>query len=137
MSKYKNKIENKNKTNTLSALIHSGPDGQLIDFHDRNNLGGGGNGGAPQPLGFIDFPQPPTLPVMPPLPHHAPFNYPPPPPGGPGGSNNGGACAGAGFCPPTAPFNYNIPPYPQIDPEKKDLNINNQFLSVSALLNSI
>lgn len=86
----------------------------LIDLqHDRNNLGGDGNGGAPQPLGFIDFPQPPALPVMPQLPFVRPFNYPAP------GSSS------------APPFSYNIPPYPQLDQEKKDLNT--QFQSVSRM----
>lgn len=82
-------------------------DGALIDFQGgSNNLGGMG---MPQPMGFIDFPQPPALPV---LPQQKPFNYPAP--------NDG---AGA------PPFNYNIPPqYPPLNDEKKDLNT--QFLSV-------
>lgn len=80
----------------------------LIDLQPgSNNLGGNGN---PQPMGFIDFPQPPALPV---LPQGPAFNYP----------TAGGSTQNA------APFNYNIPPYPQLDQEKKDLNTH--FLSVS------
>lgn len=85
-----------------------GLDGMLIDL-DRNNLGGnGGGGGAVQPLGFKDFPLPPALPVFPNMPANKPFDY------GPSSS---------------APFNYNIAPYPNLDGEKKDLNTN--FLNVS------
>lgn len=81
----------------------------LIDLQPgSNNLGGNG---MPQPMGFIDFPQPPALPVLPQGP--AAFNYP----------TAGGSAQNA------APFNYNIPPYPTLDQEKKDLNT--QFLSVS------
>lgn len=91
-----------------------GLDGMLIDL-DRNNLGGNGGGGyggggAAQPLGFKDFPLPPALPVFPNVPAGKPFDY------GPSSS---------------APFNYNIAPYPNLDGEKKDLNTN--FLAVSNL----
>lgn len=90
-----------------------GLDGSLIDLQPgSNNLGGNM---MPQPMGFIDFPQPPSLPVMP---QQKPFNYPGP---GDSNSNSGGI----------APFNYNIPPYPHLDQEKKDLNT--QFLSVSRM----
>lgn len=84
----------------------------LIDFQGQggNNLGGNGQ---PGPMGFVGFPQPPALPVMP---QHQPFNYPAP---GPGTSSNHNAAP---------PFNYNIPPYPTLDQEKKDLNT--QFLQV-------
>lgn len=84
----------------------------LIDLQGQggNNLGGGGGGGQPA-MGFIDFPQPPALPV---LPQQQPFAYP-----APGTSSNHNAAP---------PFNYNIPPYPTLDQEKKDLNT--QFLSV-------
>ncbi|KAJ6641450.1 IST1 like [Pseudolycoriella hygida] len=90
-------------------------DGVLIDFTDRNNLGGGGSGGntVPQPLGFIGYPQPPALPNMPLPPTNIPFNYP----------NIGGGGGGGGATAP--PFNYNIPP----NQEKKDLNINTNFLN--------
>lgn len=85
-----------------------GLDGMLIDLQPgSNNLGGNVN----PPMGFIDFPQPPALPV---LPQQKPFNYPTP-----GSSSSHSA----------PPFNYNIPPYPSLDQEKKDLNT--QFLSVS------
>lgn len=80
----------------------------LIDLQGQ---GGGGNnlsGNNQLPLGFIDFPQPPALPVMP----QAPFNYP-----SPGTSSTHTASA-----PASAPFSYNIPPYPPLDQEKKDLN---------------
>ncbi|XP_031620955.1 IST1 homolog isoform X2 [Contarinia nasturtii] len=88
-----------------------GLDGMLIDLQPgSNNLGGGGGGGNAQPpMGFIDFPQPPALPV---LPQQTAFNYPTP-----GSSSTHSA----------PPFNYNIPPYPPLDQEKKDLNT--QFLS--------
>lgn len=91
-----------------------GLDGMLIDLNDRNrnNLGGGGSGGAFQPLGFKDFPLPPALPVLPNAPK--PFEY------GPSSSNT------------NPPFNYNIPPYPNIDQEKKDINT---FMSVSIIFN--
>lgn len=110
-----------------------GPDGQLIDFQDRNNLGGAG-GGSAQPIGFIGFPQPPALPVMPPLPPA--FNY--PAPAGPFNYPAGGghlaksieAGEGSASYHPSAPFNYNIPPHPQNPPEAKDLNVNANFLSV-------
>uniref|UniRef100_U5EYT4 IST1 homolog n=1 Tax=Corethrella appendiculata TaxID=1370023 RepID=U5EYT4_9DIPT len=105
----------------------------LIDLDDKNNLntgGGGSDGGMmapPQPPGFIGYPQPPPLPQMPPLPNNAPFNYP---------SFGGNSPAGTGSAPP-APFQYNIPPQPSgsnslppgISTEKKDLNINQNFLS--------
>lgn len=86
----------------------------LIDLQGGgNNLGGqggGGGGSSNPPLGFIDFPQPPALPVMP----QAPFNYP--------------AAGTSSTHTASAPFNYNIPPYPMLDQEKKDLNT--QFLQV-------
>lgn len=94
----------------------------LIDLQPgSNNLGGGGGGGgggghSQPPMGFIDFPQPPALPVMP---QPAPFSYPQP-----GTSSTHSA----------PPFSYNIPPYPQLDQEKKDLNT--QFLTVRLLLRS-
>lgn len=117
--------------------------------------GGGGGGGAAQPIGFIDFPQPPALPVYPPMQPNASYNY--PHPGNSGGTfnypqpgNSGGstfnypqpgssaaakaaeaAGSGSSTFSATAPFNYNIPPYPQNEPEKKDLNTN--FLAVSKL----
>lgn len=101
-------------------------DGVLIDLSDRNNLGGGGGGGSsggsggmPQPPGFIGYPQAPVLPAMPTPPKGAPFNY-------PNMGNNNGSGSGGATAPP---FNYNIPP----NQEKKDLNINTQFLNVSFL----
>lgn len=88
--------------------LPSGLDGMLIDLQPgSNNLGGM----TQPPMGFIDFPQPPALPV---LPQQKPFNYPAP------GTSSSHAS--------TPPFNYNIPPYPPLDQEKKDLNT--QFLSV-------
>lgn len=89
----------------------------LIDLSDRNNLGGGGSGGMPQPPGFIGYPQAPALPAMPMPPTNAPFNYP----------NMGGGVGGGGASSAPPPFNYNIPP----NQEKKDLNINTHFLNVS------
>lgn len=99
----------------------------LIDFSDRNNLNGGGGGGMPQPAGFIGYPQPPQLPMMPDPPMNRPFNYPQPPPGNQGGGSGGGASA--------PPFSYNIPPNgsPSDYPEKKDLNINSNFVRVDTL----
>lgn len=93
----------------------AGLDGMLIDLQPgSNNLGGGGGGGGgghgQPPMGFIDFPQPPALPV---LPQQKAFNYPQP---------------GSSSTHSVPSFNYNIPPYPQLDQEKKDLNT--QFLSV-------
>lgn len=119
-------------------------DSQLIEFgpSDRNNLGGGGGGAAGGgsgvgQIGFIDFPQPPALPVYPPMPpNHGTFNYPQP-------GNLSAAAAkaaeaagvgGSSTFNATAPFNYNIPPYPQNQPEQKDLNVNAHFLSVSKSL---
>lgn len=89
----------------------------LIDLQGQggNNLGGHGQ----PPMGFIDFPQPPALPVMPQQPQ--PFSYP-----APGASSTHTA---------SAPFNYNIPPYPTLDQEKKDLNT--QFLQVNFIRYSI
>lgn len=82
----------------------------LIDLQSgSNNLGD-----RPLPMGFVDFPQPPSLPV---LPQQKPFQYPTP------GSTSHNTAA--------PPFNYNIPPYPELDQEKKDLNT--QFLSVNLL----
>lgn len=108
--------------------------GLLIDLSDKNNLGGsgcgGGNGGQsmPQPVGFIDYPQAPALPQMPMPPSNMPFNYPSGPSGsGNFGDNNSGGGGGGGGMKST-PFNYNIPPNgPAVD-EKKDLNINNDFV---------
>lgn len=91
-------------------------DGMLIDLSDRNNLGGSG-GGAPQPPGFIGYPQAPALPPMPMPPTNMPFNYP-----NMGGGGGGGMSSGSASAPP---FNYNIPP----NQEKKDLNINTDFLN--------
>lgn len=102
----------------------------LIDLSDRNNLGGGGGSGGsggfayPQPVGFLGYPQAPQLPQMPVVPTHVPFSYPEP---------------GSVSMHPTAPppFNYNIPPNQPgasslpANMEKKDLNINSQFLRVS------
>ena len=101
-------------------------DSILIDLgNDSNNLDGAGGGGgmAPQP-GFIGYPQMPTLPQMPQLPANTPFQYPRQGPSGGGGG-------AASYTPPTAPFNYNIPPNPSNSlptDEKKDLNINQNFL---------
>lgn len=91
----------------------------LIDLQGQggNNLGGQG---VP-PMGFIGFPQPPALPVMPSQQQQQqPFSYP-----APGASSTHSASA-------PAPFNYNIPPYPTLDQEKKDLNT--QFLQVHSIL---
>lgn len=96
-------------------------DGMLIDLSDRNNLGGGGSGGTPQPPGFIGYPHAPALPPMPMPPTNVPFNYP----------NMGGGSSGGGASAPP-PFNYNIPP----NQEKKDLNINTHFLNVSLDISS-
>ncbi|GAB0091684.1 IST1 homolog [Sergentomyia squamirostris] len=87
-------------------------DGVLIDLSDRNNL----DGGIPQPPGFIGFPQPPPLPQMPQPPTRKPFEYP-----NMSGGSSGGASA--------PPFTYNIPPNPPgSSSEKKDLNINTDFV---------
>lgn len=86
-----------------------GLDGMLIDLQGQ---GGNNLGGNVPPMGFVDFPQPPALPV---LPQQQPFSYP-----APGTSSMHNAAP---------PFNYNIPPYPTLDQEKKDLNT--QFLSVN------
>lgn len=116
---------------TAIFLFASGA-GMLIDLSDRNNLGGGGAGGggggypAPQPAGFIGYPQAPQLPPMPMVPSHVPFSYPAP-----------GSASAQPSAPP--PFNYNIPPNmpgsnscpPGTNMEKKDLNINSQFLRVN------
>jgi vacuolar protein sorting-associated protein IST1 len=94
-------------------------DGFLIDLDGKNNL----DGGIPQPPGFIGYPQPPPLPIMPHPPSNIPFNYPPGPSGGGGG--------GGGFAAPpmTQPnMNYNIPPN-NPEPEKKDLNVNMNFIN--------
>jgi vacuolar protein sorting-associated protein IST1 len=57
-----------------SIMSNEGPrsDGILIDFGgDRNNLDG--NIPAPPNFGFVDYPQPPQLPIQVP---NIPFNYP-------------------------------------------------------------
>lgn len=111
---------------------HSGQD-FLIDLSDRNNL----SGGPPPPqVGFIGYPNMPQLPQMPDPPSTKPFNYPPPYGGGGGGGGSGGSggVAGGFSQPGTAPsgpppFAYNIPPNPSHnETEKKDLNINSDFL---------
>lgn len=105
----------------------SRPEGFLIDFGDKNNLNGGagnnsGGGGMvlPPNPGFIAYPQPPQIPI---LPHPPAFNYP-------------SSSSSSSFAPNAPPFNYNIPPMPQqsamhpppplpgSDSEKKDLNVN-------------
>lgn len=102
----------------LEASRPAGPDfDMLIDLQDRNNLGGGGP--AP-PMGFVGFPQPPALPVMPQPPSHVPFNYPQP------GNSSGGASAGY----QAPPFNYNIPAYPPLDQEKNDLDTHFQSVCI-------
>ncbi|KAL5291497.1 IST1 family protein [Megaselia abdita] len=101
----------------------------LIDLSDRNNLGGGGGGGmAPPQMGFIGYPPVPQLPQMPDPPAYKPFNYPPPS----GGGGGGGAAEASGNGPPK-PFNYNIPP--NVNNEKKDLNINTDFLAAEGASN--
>lgn len=105
------------------------PDGFLIDLGDRNNLDG--NIPSPPNAGFIGYPLPPQLPILP-HPPNIPFNYP--------GSSSGGGQSGLYPNVPSAPYNYNIPPnpmpplppqnnnhMPMSNPEKKDLNVN--FLS--------
>lgn len=51
------------------TVMEKETDGVLIDFNDKNNLGGGG---LPQPPGFVMFPQPPPLPHF----ENDPFGYP-------------------------------------------------------------
>lgn len=82
-----------------------------------------GGGGPAPPMGFVGFPQPPALPVMPQPPSNTPFSYPPP------GGSSGGA-GGGGY--PSPPFNYNIPAYPALDQEKNDLNTHFQMVSASS-----
>lgn len=98
--------------------------GMLIDLSDRNNLGGGGGGGQsmPQPAGFIGYPQAPALPQMPMPQANIPFNY--PSCSGNFDANNSGVGGGNN----KSPFNYNIPPNAPAMDEKKDLNINNDFV---------
>lgn len=96
------------------------PDGYLIDLNDRNNL----DGDIPNPPGFIGYPPAPNFPILPHPPSNIPFNYPPGPSGGGGGF---GALPN---------MNYNIPPNNQ-EPEKKDLNINTNFINVSRLFTCI
>lgn len=101
--------------------------GMLIDLSDRNNLGGGGgSAGPPQPnpVGFIGYPQAPPLPQMP-MPPTTPFNY---PMSSNKGNTSGGGGGGSGGMP--VPFAYNIPPNAPPNDEKKDLNINTEFLNV-------
>ncbi|CAG9799422.1 unnamed protein product [Chironomus riparius] len=97
------------------------PDGFLIDLGDKNNL----DGNLPQPPppnpGFIGYPQPPNLPILP-QPSNIPFNY-------PSGPSGGASSSFTSY--PSAPYNYNIPPNPMPQqpqfpsmPEKKDLNVN-------------
>lgn len=100
----------------------------LIDLSDRNNLGGGGDVAPPQ-MGFVDFPSIPALPQMPDPPAYKPFNYPPPPKGGGGGGGTADTTSGGNSAP--KPFNYNIPP--NTNNEKKDLNINTDFLAAVSL----
>lgn len=101
--------------------------GMLIDLSDRNNLGGGGGQSIPQPAGFIGYPQAPALPQMPMPPANIPFNY----PSGPSGSGNFDGNSGGSGGSNKSPFNYNIPPNAPTmndENEKKDLNINNDFV---------
>ncbi|XP_055844538.1 IST1 homolog isoform X2 [Episyrphus balteatus] len=108
----------------------SGNDNCLIDLSDRNNL----SGGPPPPhVGFIGYPNMPQLPQMPDPPSTKPFNYPPPYGGGGGGGGSGGVAGGFSYSGPSPsgppPFAYNIPPNPSNNSsEKKDLNINSDFL---------
>uniref|UniRef100_T1GCY4 IST1 homolog n=1 Tax=Megaselia scalaris TaxID=36166 RepID=T1GCY4_MEGSC len=71
-----------------------------------------------------------TLPQMPDPPSYKPFNYPPPSGGGGGG---GAAQAAQGGPSAPQPFNYNIPP--NVSNEKKDLNINTDFLAAEGASN--
>lgn len=118
--------------------------GVLIDLSDKNNLNGGNF--APQP-GFIGYPQAPQLPDMPVPPVYNPGSWPP-------GGNSGG---GAGFVAPQpkpfdygasaapkpfdygsasapATFNYNIPPQAPQNMEKKEINLNQDFILVSLIV---
>lgn len=104
--------------------------GMLIDLSDKNNLGGGGGGGGgdyavPQPAGFIGYPPAPALPQFPMPQSNIPFNYPAGPSGNEGGGRGGGGGGGGASQPP---FNYNIPPNAPPMDEKKDLNINTDFV---------
>lgn len=87
--------------------MEKGNDALLIDLSadNKNNLGGGPNGGMPQPPGFVGFPQAPTIP---PLLDPPAFSYP----------NIGPEKAGGPSAPPPS-FNYNIPPFSD---EKKESN---------------
>lgn len=95
----------------------------LIDLSDRNNLGGGA---VPPQMGFVGYPSVPPLPQMPDPPGYKPFNYPPPPPSGGGGGGAAETTSAGGNSVPK-PFNYNI--LPNSNNEKKDLNINTDFLA--------
>lgn len=50
----------------FNASTCIGNDALLIDLSadNKNNLGGGPNGGMPQPPGFVGFPQAPTIPPL-------------------------------------------------------------------------
>lgn len=76
-------------------------------------------------MGFVGYPSVPPLPQMPDPPSYKPFNY--PPPSGGGGGGGGAADTGYGSNSAPQPFNYNIPP--NVNNEKKDLNINTDFLA--------
>lgn len=95
----------------------------LIDLSDKNNLGGGGGNGVPQPAGFIGFPQPPPLPT-------SPFNYPPLPYQDPtAGFNiqNKPSDSSQDGMPYGAPFSYNIPP----GAESKESNVDDNLPTYS------
>lgn len=55
----------------FQILKEGDKEGMLIDFGDKNNLGGGGGMNIVEPPGFKGFPAPPMLPTS----DFQPFNY--------------------------------------------------------------
>ncbi|XP_017776530.1 PREDICTED: IST1 homolog [Nicrophorus vespilloides] len=95
-------------------IMHEENDSFLIDLgNDRNNLGGGG--GGVMPIGFIGYPQAPTLPPS------IPFNYPP-------SMEDNASAPPPQNIPFGAPFSYNIRHAPDKE-SNTDFNLPSDMLS--------